>query len=148
MGQIAQSMGYTFENNGVSFPLVNPYLPGTGIDQARSLAQAAGIWWGIDNNVLWIAPRNVPRGGIIPQISSTSGLRGYPTFDGQGYITFDTLFNPSIKFLGKVQLVTSIPKANGQWTVVGVAHRLDSEKPGGAWFSTVRVNSSGLVPTA
>jgi hypothetical protein len=148
MSQLAQTMGYTFENNGVSVQLSNPYLPGTGIDQAKSLAQQAGIWWGIDNNILWIAPRNVARGGLIPQISAQSGLRGYPTFDGQGYITFETLFNPSIKFLGQIQLVTSIQKAAGQWTVVGVAHRLESEKPGGAWFSTVRVNSSGLVPTA
>lgn len=148
MSQIAAGMGYTFENNGVSVPLLNPYLAGAAIDQAKSLAQQAHIWWGIDNAVLWIAPEGGSRGGTIPQISKASGLIGYPTFDGQGYIHFQTQFNPAIKFLGPINLLTSIPKAAGQWTVVGVAHRLESEKPGGAWFSTVRSNASGLVPTA
>jgi hypothetical protein len=149
MGQLAATMGYAFENNGVSVPLSNVYLPGTGIDQARALARAAGIWWGIDNGILWITAQYKPRASstTIPEISPQSGLRGYPTFDGQGYINFECLFNPAITFLGHIRLVTSIPKASGQWTVVGVAHRLESEKPGGAWFSTVRVNSSGLVPT-
>lgn len=148
MSRLADTMGYTFENNGVQATLSNPYLPGTATEQAQRLAQAVGIWWGIDNNVLWITPANVSRGGIIPEISSASGLMGYPTFDGQGYITFQTVFNPAIKFLGHIKLVTSIVKANGQWTVVGVAYRLESEKPGGVWSSTVRSNASGLVPVA
>lgn len=149
MGQLAATMGYTFENNNVQVQLSNPYLPGTGIDQARSLAQAAGIWWGIDNDVLWITPQYSPRAvsTVVPLISPESGLISYPTFDGQGYINFQCLFNPAITFLGHIQLETSIPKASGQWTVVGIAHKLESEKPGGAWFSSVRVNSSGLVPT-
>lgn len=147
MGQIARSMGYTFENNGVAVPLSNPYLSGTGIEQAKSVAQQAHIWWGIDNNVLWIAPpHGVRNATTIPQISKSSGLIGYPTFDGQGYITFQTLFNPAIKFLGHIELVTSIKQASSQWTVVGVAHRLESEKPGGPWFSTIRSNASGIVP--
>lgn len=149
MGNLAQQMGYQLENNNVQVQLSNPYLPGTGIDQARSLARAAGIWWGIDNNILWITPQYTARksSGSVPEISPQSGLRGYPTFDGQGYINFECLFNPAITFLGHVQLVTSIPKASGQWTVVGINHRLEGNKPGGAWFSTIRVNSSGLVPT-
>lgn len=146
MGQLAAAMGYTFENNGVTVHLLNPYLPGTAVDQAQGLAQAAGIWWGIDDQVLWISPPYTARAGQIPEIGPQSGLIGYPTFDGQGYINFQCLFNPAIKFLGQIKLVTSIPKAAGQWTVVGIAHRLDAEKPGGPWFSTVRVSASGIVP--
>lgn len=147
MSQLASSMGYTFENNGVTTQLSNPYLPGTALDQAKALATAAGIWWGIDGQTLWIAPPNGSRATqSVPQIGVNSDLKGYPTFDGQGYVIFECLFNPAIKFLGHVNLVTSIPRAAGQWTVVGIRHKLESEKDGGAWFSTVRVTSSGLVP--
>jgi hypothetical protein len=150
MGNLAGQMGYTFENNNVQVSLTNPYLPGTGIDQARALARAAGIWWGVDNGVLWITPQYKPRATAttVPSIGPNSGLKGYPTFDGQGYITFECLFNPAITFLGQVQLVTSIPKASGQWTVLNVAHRLESQKPNGSWFSTVRVrfNPNVIVP--
>lgn len=146
---LAKTMGYTFENNLTApVPLSNPYFTGTAIDQANKAADSAGIWWGIDNAVLWIAAPNTarPTGSVIPEVGPDSGLIGYPSFDGQGYITFQCEFNPAIKFLGKVKLVTSIPKAAGQWTVVGVSYKLESEKPGGAWFSTVRVSSNGLVP--
>lgn len=146
MNQLANTMGYTFENNGVSVQLSNVYLPGTGTDQAKKLADMAGIVWGIDNNILWIANKNGDRGGTIPQISASSGLNGYPTPDGQGFINFQTLFNPAIRFLGRIQLISSIPKANAQWIVTSVAHRLECEKPGGAWFSQIRGNTNGLVP--
>jgi hypothetical protein len=148
---LAKTMGYTFENNLITpVPLSNPCFTGTAIDQADKAGKAAGIYWGIDNSVLWIAPPNTarPTGKVIPEVDPESGLIGYPSFDGQGYITFSCVFNPAIKFLGKVKLVTSIPKASGQWTVVGVAHKLESEKADGAWFSTVRVTSNGFVPTS
>jgi hypothetical protein len=146
INQIATSLGYTFENNGVNVKLPNAYLANTGIEQIRKLADAAGIWWTLDNTTLAIMPPNTGRAGLIPQISSASGLRGYPTFDGVG-VNFETLFNPAIKFLGSIQLVTTVFRASGQWIVTGVAHRLESEKPGGAWFSTIRGNANGLVPT-
>jgi hypothetical protein len=62
----------TFENNGVTAQLPAMYLPGTGIDQVRALADAAGIWWGIDNNVLWIAPQNGSRGGVVTATAGSS----------------------------------------------------------------------------
>lgn len=151
MGNLAGQMGYTFENNLTTpIPLSNPYLPGTGIDQARALARAAGIWWGVDNGVLWITPQYTPRASstTVPSIGPDSGLKGYPTFDGRGYIIFECLFNPAITFLGQVQLITSIPKASGQWMVLSVAHKLESQKYGGSWFSTVRVrfNPNAITP--
>lgn len=146
MNQLATSMGYSFENNGVSVQLSNPYLPNTAMEQAKSLARAAGIDLYLDDNVLAITPANTPRGSLVPEISPQSGLVGYPTFDGVG-VNFQTLFNPAIKFGGQVKLVTSINQAAGQWIVTSVAHRLESEKPGGVWFSTVRGNINGLAVT-
>lgn len=147
IGQIAASLGFAFENNGVNVQLSNVYLANTGMEQIRKLANAAGIWFVLDNTTLAIMPPNTPRGSLIPEISNNSGLIGFPTFDGVG-VNFQTLFNPAITFLGRIQLVTSVTRAAGQWIVTGVAHRLESEKPGGAWFSTIRGNANGLVPTA
>jgi hypothetical protein len=144
MQQLATKSGFTFENNGVSVQLSNPYLPNTGMEQIKALVDAAGIWFCLDNTTLAIMPKNTPRAGLIPEISPQSGLRGYPTFDGVG-VNFETEFNPAIKFLGSIQLVTSVTRAAGQWIVTGVRHRLESVKPGGAWFSTIKGNYSGIV---
>jgi hypothetical protein len=144
MSQLAGKMGYTFENNGVNVQLSNPYLSNSAMRQAMDLAEAAGINMYIEGNVLAITPRDTPRSmSKIPQISATSGLIGYPTFDGYG-VSFETLFNPAIKFGGSVSLVTSvkaISDVSTTWIVGSMSHALESEKPGGRWVSRVR----GLV---
>lgn len=147
MAQIARDLGYTFENNGVTTQLVDVYLPNTGLEQAKDLCRAAGCDLYLDDKILAITPPNVPRKVIIPKISPASGLVGYPTFDGVG-VNFQTLFNPSVVFGGSIQLETDVQQAAGEWIVTSVAHRLESEKPGGAWFSTVRGNANGLAVTS
>ena len=144
MAQIARDLGYTFENNGVTTQLVDVYLPNTGMEQAKDLARAAGCDLYLDDKILAITPPNVPRKVIIPLISPASGLVGYPTFDGVG-VNFQTLFNPAITFGGSIKLETDVQQAAGEWVVTSVAHRLESEKPGGAWFSSVRGNQNGLA---
>jgi hypothetical protein len=147
MSQIASSVGLNFENNGVNLSLSNQYLPNTALEQAKALAKAAGIDLYIDDGVLAITPANRPRSKPIPMISSQTGMTGYPTFDGVG-VNFQIEFNPSVIFGGSIQVVTTIPKAAGIWIVTSVAHKLESEKPGGAWFSTIRGNASGLAITS
>lgn len=144
MGQIASEMGYAFENNGVNVKLSDVYLPNTNLEQARDLARAAGIDLYVDDKVLAITPRNGPRGQDIPLIGADSGLVGYPTFDGIG-VNFFAIFNPAVTFGGRVKLETDVTRAAGEWVVTSVAHRLESEKPGGAWFSRIRGNSNGLA---
>ena len=144
MAQIARDLGYTFENNGVTTQLTDVYLPNTGMEQAKDLARAAGCDLYLDDKILAITPPNVPRKVIIPRISPASGLVGYPTFDGVG-VNFQTLFNPAVTFGGSVKLETDVQQAAGEWVVTSVGHRLESEKPGGAWFSTIRGNQNGLA---
>lgn len=144
MGQIANDLGYVFENNGVSVQLSDLYLANSGIEQAKDLAKQAGIVMEIDDRILSIRPMYGPRIGPVPVVSPSSGLVGYPTFDGVG-VSFQTLFNPAITFGGRVNLVTDLTQAAGEWIVSCVNHRLESEKPGGAWFSTVRGNANGLA---
>lgn len=146
MAQIAGDLGYTFENNGVTTQLTDLYLPNTGLEQAKDLARAAGCDLYLDDKVLAITPPNVPRKALIPVISPTSGLIGYPTFDGVG-VNFQALFNPGVTFGGSIKLETDVQQAAGEWIVTSVAHRLESEKPGGAWYSTIRGNANGLAVT-
>lgn len=147
MRQLAAQMGLTFENNGVNVRLQNQYLPNTALEQAKALAQAAGIWMYIDNGVLAICPANSSRSKPVPLISAETGLIGYPTFDGVG-VNFRAMFNPSIIFGASFQLVTAVKQAAGVWIATSVGYRLESEKPGGAWFATVRGNQSGLAVTS
>lgn len=127
----------SFENNGVTTQLFNTYLAGTGLDQLKSLVKAANCDLYLDDNIVAICPRGVPRGGLIPLISPQSGLVSYPAFDNTG-VNFRCLFNPALRFGGSVSLQCPIPKANGQYTVLCVGHQLESEKPGGAWHSIVK----------
>lgn len=145
MQQVAASMGRTFENNGVSVMMNDVYLCSTDLEQALGLANDAGIGFFLDDDVLAITPApDIPRGGIAPVVSSVTGMVGYPTFTGYG-VHVTTLFNPSIRFGGTIKIESDVPAANGEWMVVSVAHRLEAEKPNGAWFSTVQANSSGYA---
>lgn len=146
MSQLAISMGYAFENNGVNTQLTDIYLPNTGLEQAKDLAKAAGCDLYLDDKVLAITPPNVPRKSLIPTISSSSGLIGYPTFDGVG-VNFRAIFNPGVTFGGSIKLETDVQQAAGQWIVTSIAYKLESESPGGSWFSTIRGNANGLAVT-
>lgn len=146
MKQIAADIKCNFEDNGVKVTGKNIYLWGNGLEQAKELARMAQIDMYIDGNTLAICPKNQPRGGNIPLISPTSGMIGYPTFDGVG-VNFQTLFNPAIRFGGSLKIETDVSQAAGEWVVTSVAHQLDSEMPHGRWFSFVRGNQNGLAVT-
>lgn len=147
MKQLADEMGYVFENNGVTTQLPDVYLADTALEQAKTLAQMANCSLYIDDKVLAIAPLNEPRKTqIIPVISKDTGLVGYPTFDGVG-VNFTTLFNAAYSFGGLIRLDTDIKQAAGEWVIASLAHKLESEKPGGAWFSAIRGILNGLAVT-
>lgn len=137
MAKLARNAGFNFENNGVNVQLADIYLPNTALEQIKDLAQQAGIDYYIDDNILAICPKNTPRRGIIPDISSSTGMVGYPTYDGFG-LNFQTLFNPAVVQGCNIKITSDVPQANGQWYVSSVSHRLESEKPDGAWFSQIR----------
>jgi hypothetical protein len=134
---------YIFENNGVSVQLANTYLPGTNLEQVKSVVRAAGIDLYMDDTTLAVTLRNSPRITLMPIVSSKTGMIGYPTFDGLG-VNFRTIFTPAILFGGLIDMRTDVLQANAQWIVTSINHQLESEKPGGAWFSTVRGNKSGI----
>lgn len=144
MQSIADQLGYSFENGGVFATLQNPYKPGTLKSQILSLCKDVGCHVDVDETqqVIAIWPRGGSRSGEIPRIAPDSGLVGYPSFT-QGGVAFTTLYNPSIGFGQNVRLETQVPGANGEWTVMGLAHRLEANVPGGQWFTDVECIFSG-----
>lgn len=140
--QIAASVNKSFENNGVKVQLYDVYLPSTATEQMRELAKMADISWGVDGDIIWIAPKGFGRGDFIPLISKETGLVGYPTPDGVG-ITFITLYNPAIRQNGKIQVLSDVLRANGTWIVNSMTLSLTSELPDGQWFAIVRASKLG-----
>lgn len=140
MQNLASSLGVQFENNGVTGTVKEGQtLSGSYVDQVRTMAQTYNFSYFFDptSDTLAITPLNTPRQTqSVPLISAQTGLQGYPIFNGYG-VQFDALFNPAILFGGTVEVQSAIPKANGSWMVVQMAHQLESQTPGGQWKSTV-----------
>lgn len=143
MGNLAQQMGYTLENNGVTGQLSNPYLPGTARMQALAAADAAGIYvvFDDDNGIMAILPKTGARNGAAPVISPTGDMVGYPTYIGPGQIALTDEYNPNLRFMGNVTVENSIVGgANGTWRITSLYHDL-STLPDGPWFSHIQGNN-------
>lgn len=137
VSNLAAAMGRVFENNGVDVTLPPMYLAFTYPEQLRKVAEAAGIDIYDDGEVLAICPRGQPRRTPEVRITSSSGLVAQPTIDAQG-VQLQTLYNPAYRFGGPVTIAdTDIPRANGRWFIYALDHFLESERPGGAWFSSL-----------
>jgi hypothetical protein len=62
---------------------------------------------------------------------------GYPTF-GFGKIIVKIEFNPAIVYGMSVTVqMSSLPPANGTWSVFQLDYELQSMTPGGSWFQTL-----------
>ena len=144
MQNLAATMGYQFENNGVTAILVDPYLSSNALDQMREVAAAARITAIIDNDTLAIFPIGGWRQGNMPLISPESGLIGYPTFDGV-LMQSQILYNPGVVQGCKVTIQSAIKQACGEWIIGQVSHRLESERVGGMWSSLIRGTRDGLA---
>lgn len=146
MKNLADEMGYAFENNGVTSVLSSPYLSGNAMSQASMIAESADLEFGIDDGTLFIAPRNKPRSGRAPLISPDTGLEEYPTFDKNG-LKFMCLYNPNLKLGGLCVVKSKVEAANGTWRVHGVEHDLSNEDPSGKWVSKVHATQPGAPPS-
>ncbi len=146
MQELAIVSGYTFENNGVSVQLSNPYLCGSARDQMRELAEAGDFNWIIDGGTLAIWPKNGSRAGTPVPISPDNGMVGFPTFINQG-VSIRSLFNPAIKYGTQIKVQSCLQPACGIWSVYKLEYELQSETPGGAWFMTMEALSPKYVET-
>jgi hypothetical protein len=147
MAELARQCGLDFEDNGVKVTLPTVYFAGTARDQIKAMADAANINWIIDNGKLAIWPRPGRR-ATQPRtlVSPDSGMVGYPVFNVQG-IEATTLFNPGLVYGAAVQIERSaITKANGEWYIYTLYYELESELPGGKWFTRFLAAPPGYVP--
>lgn len=131
---LAKSIGFSFKNNGVTTKLSNPYLSGSAIKQIRDVCKAAEIFYDISNGSVEIWAVGQSRDDVTFVISPETGLVGYPEFDAVG-IKIKCEYNPDIILGRKIQIKSSVPQANGVFTVRIARHELASESPNGPWFT-------------
>jgi hypothetical protein len=108
------------------------------MEQAQKLTSMARIGLYLDLNVLAITPDPwTPRKTttVIPEISPASGLVGYPSFNRQG-VVFSTL-QSSTDIWRELPARYIHTKAAGPCFAMSISHSLESQKPGGKWFSSV-----------
>lgn len=151
---IAAVAGWDFENSGVTMQLSTQYLHGDVMRQIRTLAEAGeGVFeYTIDQaskdkkQTLAIWPTGKARGSLIPLISPATGMVGYPNYSTSRIgLDIETIFNPQLLVGGMVQIQVDpscpLTVANGQWQVFNIQHELDSETPGGKWFTRFTASS-------
>lgn len=138
MSGYARLMNKQFENNGVTAKLSNPYYGGNAWQQVQQAARDANINAELvsGGSTLSIWPVGGSRSAAnapIPLISPQTGMIGYPTFAGNGYLVVRHIFNPLVAFGGQIQVQSSLPQANKTWIVQKLDLALDSLVPKGEW---------------
>jgi len=155
-------MGLAFENDGVTGTLTNAYYSGTLADQLRTVCKDAGIYYAIEPatpNLLVISPAGVSRQNLTAfTLTPSSGLVGYPEVLGNGYLNVRSIFNPAYRMNGPITIQgsdvvidASLPKtlntlADGNWLIGPLTHTLESQKPGGAWFTDMKLYPENAPP--
>ena len=142
----AQQMSVGFENNGVSSLVYDPYLAGSAFDQAQQLARTVNCEFGVDDGILFIAPRGKLRKGWVASTSPTTGMKEYPIFNKKG-IQVEMLYNPFVKLGGLLQISGSrVQQANRAWRIHGFEHTLISHNPHqGHWHTKIHGAPEGSV---
>lgn len=138
---MANKMGIAFEDTwGIDTTLNSPHFDKTLYIQARTAVEHAGIEWNAcEGNTLAIWPKGKSRKKDAETISSKTGMVGYPGYDNQyGGITVTTEFNPRLVIGGPVKVESELLVANGNWYAYDINHDLESETPGGQWFTRFR----------
>lgn len=147
---IAAKMGVPFVNNGVSQKLPGAqYFSGSLLNQLQRVCLAAHVAFTQDGpqSTVTITPWGSPRMISPVTLTPQSGLVGYPKVRGDGFIEVRALYDPAFLLLGiltisgsDVIVGSNVPttynsRANGSWQIGTMSHVLESQKPGGAWFT-------------
>lgn len=147
---IANDMGYRFENNGVpeDLTMTDVTLGDSDLNKIRKLCRDYQIDLYVENRSITITRQGDPRNIRVPLITPKTGLIGYPVPTIQG-VDFRCLYDPMIRFGGLIKIADSLMETtNGDWRVYGTTIQLESEMPGGAWFIDVRASHKDPNNTA
>lgn len=142
---LADEVGLDIDDNGVTTTLTDQYLYGTAIQKIQRIALNANIqyWYLPEEGVLAIAPMGVARDKYpTVKYSVSTGLVKWPIKIKVG-IEFTALFSPQVMHGCRITMESSVPVCNGDWYIVSMTHHLDSEMPGGAWFTNFTATPEG-----
>jgi hypothetical protein len=139
---------YTVNNNGAQAVLQNPSVPADSIiNQVADIASQANFqWsWGLGNTLnIWPQDGTVDAVVIDVGPSTDPEMVGYPVYWPLGLIV-TSLYNPEIQVGRQMNVVgSSIPKANGRWSIVNVRHELTTMLAQGPWFTTAILAAAGI----
>jgi hypothetical protein len=128
----------TFNNSaGAHAVLSNQVTYGSAIDQIAKIANAAKFNFKISGTTLSIWPQ----GGTVDDVVINVGpntdpeMVGYPMFWEVGIIV-TSLYNPEIQIGRQMNVISSLPNANGLWKIIQVQHELTTMIAKGPWFTT------------
>jgi hypothetical protein len=145
-GQIAQNSNLAYEGNGVDAMLNCPYLPGAASAQAAAAAKAAACFSFLDTDgrtLVTVKRDGARRTTSIPVISPSTGMIGYPSYEGYQVI-LRTLFDPSIRYFGLFRVDTGglLPPAEGVWRCIDLNYVLSAQQPDGPWECLLKGDST------
>jgi len=144
IANLAQSIGYAFENNKAHAIIQNQYVSGSIIDQIQQIARSASFPLCIENKTVSIWPNDGTRDEVLVDISADTGMVGYPSYWEAGFVV-QSEFKPSITIGRTINLKSQIPKANGKFPIHYVTHELSTLQPDGPWFTFSKLSPSVYV---
>lgn len=149
---IATKMGKQYDSPGLTGTINNPYYAGNLLQQAQAAASHVGAEVSLvpDNGgtlAAYMLGGTRSSGATPPPvISPSTGMIGYPAFSFGGFLRVNHVFNPQVYFRRNIQVQSSLPQANGLWTVYQLDYALDSLVPHGQWMGTAICFRAGLTP--
>lgn len=141
---------FTLEDNGVDAVLTDPALDGSYLAMLRQICNETGIRGFVEGQQYVITPADKERNIPALEISSETGLIGYPTIIPNGCI-IRAEYNPYYRLLAPIVVKSKIIQfqkgiaqkidtiLEGRFTLFQLSHKLQSETPGGAWQSEMKL---------
>lgn len=137
----AKTLGYAFQNDGVSAQLRDAVFNGSPLAQARAAARQVGAELIIDDDTLILSPSGGAgekagggRGNAV-LLNKSAGMLGYPVLSNEG-VEVKSLYNPAFRLGGLVRVESIVPKASETWRIIKLTHELSAFDPsGGPWES-------------
>ena len=139
--KLSDNMGAEYENIGVTRSLTDQYLWGSDLNKLWQLAAIAGIIVTYHGGIVRIYDKGqYKKTEDPPYISAETGLVGWPMKIGPVLCDIRSLFNTGFIPQGDIILNSEvIPGAkNKKLYISSMVHTLESNIPGGAWFTDMR----------
>lgn len=137
---ICKPVGYEPLITGLKNPVAtNPHYSGSVFEQLSGVCHDFAIAMSVMQPKISFWPSESKRDDVIPFVSPSHGLIGYPIFSNGG-VMFQTQFSTLLTTGRNINLETSLPHAKGTYQLTSVTHELSSMIPDGPWHSICMAN--------